>query len=44
MPAIDMQMRLAELVKGSDAEPLSHDHFKLFTPDLHPDDIPDLCT
>jgi putative DNA primase/helicase len=44
MPGVDMQMRFAELVKSSEVEPPTPDYFRLVTPDLHPDGIPDLST
>jgi len=43
MPATTMQERLANVIRGSEHEPLD-DHLHIITPDLQPSGMPDLST
>ncbi|MDH3738445.1 MAG: AAA family ATPase, partial [Alphaproteobacteria bacterium] len=44
MPSADIQRRIAEVVEGADKEPPSPDYFRLITPDMQEEGIPDLST
>jgi KaiC/GvpD/RAD55 family RecA-like ATPase/biotin operon repressor len=44
MSGADMKQRIAEAVQGFPKEPPSSDYFRLMTPDLYPEGIPDLST
>lgn len=44
MPAQSMQSRVAQLASGLNGEPPSEEYFRIVTPDLQPDYMPNLAT